>query len=184
MILLLRILASALVCFLVGSLPTVSLAQPIFSLGARVAPEQDMREQKIETRLPLMARGGWSFAKDDLYLEYSTFSAEDGAGFVTVKRRSDQWLTWVRHRLMSSDALAIPYVAVGAGAQIEHVRTEFDAETVRSSGRPQFVAAFAPGALVTIEEAIEFGIEVRISASATFRPNPSLGGATFIGYRF
>ncbi len=179
-----QILASIL---LISGLSQTAWAEPIAQIGAQITWEHHAQERQFRTRTPWTARGGWVFDQWDALVEYTSFYEAGGAGNLSVERRNHAWIGWGRRRfpkVTGAGFPVIPFFAVGLGFQYNRVRTHFMSETLISDGRPHPLIAAASGVMVEIEDDLEVGLELRISASQNYRPNPLYGGLFLVGYRF
>ncbi len=165
----------------------VAWGEPVAQIGGQMTWEHQAQERHFQTRTPWTLRGGWMFERWDALLEYSSFSEGSGAGNLSVERRNQAWLGWARRRFPAVTGAGLPVVPVAAvalGLQYDRVKTHFMNETLTNRGRPLLLGAVATGAMLEIEDDIEVGLELRISASQNYRPNPLLSGVLLAGYRF
>ena len=173
----------ALVGFLILGSP--AWAGPIAGVGVNVFPEQEGRKSDLEARLPFLVRAGYGLERIDSYLEYATFTSDDGESFVNVHRRQHSWLGFARWRFAPVGGGQItPTVALGGGLIYESVRTQAGPQTVNVDGRPWLAMALAPGAAISLTSLLDFAFEVRMTVADGLAPNPAFGATAAVGARF
>lgn len=158
-------------------------AQAILSVGQNLLFENGNNGRSIDTQQPLSVRGGYRFGIRDLYLEYSSFQSAQGTPSVQVVREHSEWLAWGR-RVLAPKMKFAPYAAAGLGLQYDKIETTIPGESKRDQGEPHPVLALASGFLVAVREGLELQLEVKAASSSNYAPNPLMGLAFFVGYRF
>jgi hypothetical protein len=77
----------------------------------------------------------------------------------------------------------VPYIAGALGAQANSLKTELAGQSVKTNGENDFTLGVASGAFTQLSNLFETGIEFRVLASETFRPNLAIGATVFFGIR-
>ncbi|MCM2282596.1 MAG: hypothetical protein NDI61_12200 [Bdellovibrionaceae bacterium] len=161
-----------------------AFAQPMVAVGGGLVLEQEGRSKKLETRVPLVLRGGWSFSEFDGFVEYQTFGTTDGEGYVSVHRRHHGWLGFARLKLPPVNEKLIPFLGAGAGLHFESVRTKIAAQSVETDGSLRASAAIATGVMLTNARGFDVSLDLRLVTSDGFQPNPTFGATLALGARF
>jgi hypothetical protein len=161
---------------------SVSKPRVLVHLGAAAFAEEDAMYDRYEVRIPWLVRGGWIFDKGDAFYEYSRFTVTTGEGAITIRRIQHIQMLWYRHWLEKRGEF-VPYIAGAVGAQASSIKTDFGAQTIKSNGENELALGLATGAFTMLSDLFETGIEFRLLASETFRPNLAIGATVFFGIR-
>jgi hypothetical protein len=183
-ILLIFLLASP--CFAADQTPTTEVPahkpRVLVTIGAAAFTEEEAMTDRYQVRVPWLVRGGWVFDKGDAYYEYSRFVVTTGEGAITVRRTQHMQMLWYRHWLEKKGEF-VPFVAGAIGAQANTVKTDLGAQSIKTNGESELTLGLATGAFTTLSDLFETGIEFRLLASETFRPNLAIGATVFFGIR-
>ncbi len=152
----------------------------VAGIGAFI--EQEGHEDRYQVRAPWLLRGGWVFDRGDAYYEYSRFTVTTSEGAITIRRIQHIQLLWYRHWLEKKGNF-VPYVAGALGAQANTLKTDFGSQSIKTNGENELAVGLATGAFTTFAKVYETGIEFRMLASETFRPNLAIGATLFFGIR-
>lgn len=167
----------------VSTLSSVALAGPFAGLGGNVTFEYASNGRTVEARQPFSLRGGYRFSKADVYLEYSSFSYDQGTPMLSVERTHREASLWAR-RLLVPEWKLTPFAAAGVGFQRDEATTSFGSEADRAVGDWLPTFGVAMGVDVTMFQYVNVTLEGRASTSSNYAPNPLMAVAFFIGCMF
>lgn len=157
-------------------------SQVIVSLGTGVAWEHETDGTNMEGKKPSAIRAGYSGFAWDFISEFSRFTQQQGTTILQVKREHYEALVWGRYRLLPERKIT-PFGALAMGLNFDDVRTDFNAQSTKQRGRPEFTGAMAAGVAARIWH-IETSLEGRLTTAASYSPNPLIGVHLFAGVFF
>ena len=172
---------SWLFLFLFFALP--ARAEVIAAAGVQLDFATAADGRSISTNEPFVLRAGCRFQYLDVYLEFENYTASDGGPGLYVSTQHQEWLTWARYMFTQKSRVA-PYVAVGAGVEIQRVETDLGDQVSKESGAPVFETAAATGLRINVWSNLDVEFEGRLTSASDLAPNPMFGLGALVGWSF